>query len=344
MSAPRISVVVPTYNKARYLELTLASFEFQDLDDFELVVVDDGSSDDTAHVLRQWTSRLPLRALRFPNGGRAVARNRGIAAARGDVVVFCDDDRVVAHGFVAAHAAAHAGSAQPLVGIGWQQALLFELRPGEDVPAQTLARALAWRPQAAAALARGESVQMLDIQDLGRDSRALDELAMADRWFADYILPLVESGNDDISTQRLAWTYGNTGNLSMRRDLLERVGSFDESFRGWGLEDAELHYRMVRAGARTRVLREARNYHLNHPRNDLALRWNWLRNARTFLDKHDSMDIALYIQAELTNMPLPEAERILEEAENAGDSVLLRAYRRLLMNNARELSSYGKMT
>jgi len=344
MSTPRVSVVIPTYNKARYLELTLASFAFQEFNDFEIVVVDDGSSDDTARVLTDWSPRLPLRGLRFSNGGRAVARNRGIAAARGEVIVFCDDDRVADSAFLAAHASAHAKAGQPLVAIGWQQALLFDLRPGEDIPAQTLARALAFRPQAAAALARGETVQLLGMDDLGPDDQALEVLAMPDRWFADYIEPLVESGDDDISGCRLAWTYGNTGNLSVCRESLERVGHFDESFRGWGLEDAELHYRLVRAGARTCVLRGARNYHLNHPRDDLALRWAWLRNARTFLDKHDSMDIALYIQAELTNMPLLEAERILEEAETAGDSVLLRAYRRLLMNNARELSSYGKMT
>jgi len=342
---PAVSVVMPTFNKARFLELTLASWCHQVFGNFEIVVADDGSTDDTRAVLASFADRLPLTVIHAENGGRAVARNRALARARGDLVVFCDDDRLVHPEFLGAHLAAHEASSGPLVVIGWQAGVIFELRPGagDGLSAEAVARALQFAPQAAATLARGEVARLFGPGDVLRDPARLAVLEFPEPWFDGYILPVVQKYGDDISDCQLAWSYGNTGNLSTRRSLLEQIGGFDERFSGWGLEDADLHYRLLRLGARTRVARAARNCHLNHARNDTALKWNWLRNARHFLDKFEEMDIALYIQAELTNMPLAEADRILHEARAAGDSLLLRAYRKLLISHARELTGYGQM-
>src|SRR5258708_17138607 len=75
--APRISVCIPSYNHARFLPATLDAILDQTFRDFEIVVVDDGSTDDTMEILRSYASRYPeiVRIFTHPGG-----RNRGISA------------------------------------------------------------------------------------------------------------------------------------------------------------------------------------------------------------------------------------------------------------------------
>ena len=90
--APRVSVVVPTHNRSRLLALTLRSILWQRGVEFEVIVVDDGSSDDPAAVVAGFGDDR-LRVVRHARPlGVSAARNRGIAEARGDWVGFCDDD------------------------------------------------------------------------------------------------------------------------------------------------------------------------------------------------------------------------------------------------------------
>jgi glycosyltransferase involved in cell wall biosynthesis len=88
---PFVSVVVPTHNRARLLSRTLRSICAQQAVDFEVVVVDDGSTDDTATVAAAADARVKVISNPRPCGVSA-ARNIGIGAARGDWIAFCDDD------------------------------------------------------------------------------------------------------------------------------------------------------------------------------------------------------------------------------------------------------------
>lgn len=106
-----LSVVIPAYNRSRVLEMCLRCLSRQTLtpDRYEVIVVDDGSEEDLRPVIDPFRKALQVRLLRQPrNLGRAAARNRGIAAARGEVVVFVDIDVFAAPGFLAAHAGIHA--------------------------------------------------------------------------------------------------------------------------------------------------------------------------------------------------------------------------------------------
>jgi len=88
----RFSVVIPTYNRVDTLRQTLAAVSAQDRSDYDILVIDDGSTDATAETVAQ---EFPgVRLLRQPNRGPAAARNRGIHEATGDVVAFTDDDCV----------------------------------------------------------------------------------------------------------------------------------------------------------------------------------------------------------------------------------------------------------
>jgi glycosyltransferase involved in cell wall biosynthesis len=87
---PHFSVIIPTYNRAVLLTEALASVFAQEYRDFEVIVVDDGSTDDSESVVRKFGASVRL--LRQQNRGPGAARNLGIAEARGMYVAFLDSD------------------------------------------------------------------------------------------------------------------------------------------------------------------------------------------------------------------------------------------------------------
>lgn len=87
-----MSVVIPTYNLARFLPEAVASARAQSWPDLEIIVVDDGSTDDTPEVLERLSREGDLRCIRQENAGASAARNRGIREARKSWVAFLDAD------------------------------------------------------------------------------------------------------------------------------------------------------------------------------------------------------------------------------------------------------------
>lgn len=88
-----VSVIVPTYNGAHKILRILKSLEKQSFKDFETLIVVDGSTDDTLELLNSSTFSLKsVRIISQKNSGRAIVRNRGAKEAKGDLLVFFDDD------------------------------------------------------------------------------------------------------------------------------------------------------------------------------------------------------------------------------------------------------------
>jgi glycosyltransferase involved in cell wall biosynthesis len=85
-----ISVIIPTYNRSAFLKEAIESVLKQTYQPFELIVVDDGSTDDTAEVLSCYAGKISIFSI--PHGGPSAARNHGIQAARGDYIAFLDSD------------------------------------------------------------------------------------------------------------------------------------------------------------------------------------------------------------------------------------------------------------
>jgi GT2 family glycosyltransferase len=105
MSAPRISVVVPTVDRVALLERTLRGIATQDGVAFEAIVVHDGDPGVIA-LLDTWRDRLPLRALQIPERGAVPKRNAGWRAASAPLIAFTDDDCEPAPGWLKAAVAA----------------------------------------------------------------------------------------------------------------------------------------------------------------------------------------------------------------------------------------------
>ena len=152
-----VSVVIPCYNQARFLPDAIGSVSAQQFDDpltIELIVVDDGSTDDTARV----AGGLGAQVIRQPNRGLSNARNAGLAAARGDLVVFLDADDMLTRDALATGAAAFAS--RPDLACVLRHCVLMDatghvlptnppevMRP--DIYAELLHQNITWTPGAA---------------------------------------------------------------------------------------------------------------------------------------------------------------------------------------------------
>ena len=118
---PFVSIIVPAYNEERVIEATIRSLLNSNYENFEIIVVDDGSQDRTSEVVREHFGDQPLvRLFTEPNAGKAAALNLGLRHAKGDVIVALDADtqfpgdtiRVLARRFVDPQIGAVAGNAK----------------------------------------------------------------------------------------------------------------------------------------------------------------------------------------------------------------------------------------
>ena len=215
MSEPGCSVVIPSYNRRDTLEMVLQGLERQTVPKtaFEVIVVLDGSEDDSAAMLAEWQSSGRLPHLRWhwqPNSGQASARNTGVRLAQAPVVVFLDDDVVPEPELLAVH-------------LGWHEQ-------------------------------RGSLAVLGDCLVAREELSSLCHLG-AWAWWEDLFYQRALPGRQP--------TYHDfcTGNVSLRREDFNRVGGFDTDFRGYGREDYELGYRLLRAGVRFIIDRSARAWH-----------------------------------------------------------------------------------
>ena len=213
---PFFSVIVPTYNRQRVLAQCLDALSRQSVapDIFEVIVVDDGSSDGTEQLCRNFRAAFPFQYLRQLNAGAGAARRRGVRHARGEYLVLLNDDTITAPDLLAEHRKAHQVCAND------RQAVLGDFR----------------FPPAA--------------QD-----RALTRFLIASPFF--FPQATLRPGT------YWEYTYVVTCNLSVEREAVLAVGSFDPHFRV--AEDSDLGLRLSRKGFCVRYVPEAQAIHQHLP-------------------------------------------------------------------------------
>lgn len=99
MPSPKVSIIIPAYNAEAYVRRCVDSVLAQSFDDFELIIIDDGSKDGTLKILREYGNKR-LRVLTQKNQGPALTRNRGIKLARGKYIMFIDCDDYIGPDFL----------------------------------------------------------------------------------------------------------------------------------------------------------------------------------------------------------------------------------------------------
>jgi len=258
-----VSVVVPTYNRVETLVHVIPSLLAQTLPPqrYEILVCDSRSNDGTAEYLARVAREHPnVRHLPGDYSGRAAARNAGIAAARGEVVLFNDADIIASPDLLERHLEHHRRRDDVAV-VGWE-------------------------------------VQVRDLDDY--------------RYKRDH--PEARGSLHPPSRKSLSWLYFLTGNASVRREHVRRVGSFDESFTGYGHEDLELGYRLRKSGVTILYEPRAVSYHCQDvPHEDQKEKMRLAgRSTVRFYRKHPSLSVmvnlgmtplSLWLHGVLERMP-----------------------------------------
>ena len=147
---PQVSVIIPAYNGSRYIQQAVESVLHQTYGNWELIIVDDGSTDNTRQVLQQYGEKLQY--IYQDNQGVAAARNRGIALSRGKWLVFLDQDDYILPDKLTLQVACF--QTQPHLGIvnsGWyfvnsEGQVIGEVKSWENIPQLTLADWVVWKP------------------------------------------------------------------------------------------------------------------------------------------------------------------------------------------------------
>lgn len=97
--AIRISIIIPVYNAAPTLQAAVASIQAQEFRDWEIILIDDGSTDETPSICHELSAKDDrIQVITQKNAGICAARNRGLSAARGRYITFCDDDDLLLPG------------------------------------------------------------------------------------------------------------------------------------------------------------------------------------------------------------------------------------------------------
>lgn len=120
---PKVSVIIPCYNAEKYIERCLNALETQTFQDFEVIVIDDCSSDQSVKIITEYATHTTLQIHLLKNetnSGPAASRNKGIGTAKGDYIAFCDSDDWYDSNFLSSMLSKMEGNCSDIVFCGYK--------------------------------------------------------------------------------------------------------------------------------------------------------------------------------------------------------------------------------
>lgn len=253
----KLSVIIPTYNKAPRLDLCLASIELQTFNknEFEVIIVDDGSVDETGEIVNSYSDKLPIRYIYQSNHGRSIARNNGIEQASGEIVVFSDDDVIWDSRFLEVHYEKQGAGSVVHGEIRTLPLLYFFLDPQKNILFPSFKDRSALKRTSSPVLSK-EHIYNDFQKKIVRKSTCDSLEKVIQRILLDKVYPL-------------SWLACTGANFSLPLKWLHDVGGFNPTLgQKWGWEDFELGYKLFQRGYPFSLSKEACNYHMAHYRKD----------------------------------------------------------------------------
>jgi glycosyltransferase involved in cell wall biosynthesis len=233
-----VSVIVPTYNRAYCLPLALDSALQQTHPNLEVIVIDDGSSDDTRDLIQHRYAHDPrVRYVYQENGGVAKARNHGLSLAQGDYVALLDSDDYWQPWKIELQIACL--EARPEIGMVWTEMEAVD-PDGERISSaylRTMYSAYEWFTEADLFSGEDRLKELLAGEELlGEIAPVLEQLPGEGKLYT-----------GDIYSQMIMGNLVHTSTVLIRRDRFDQVRLFNEEFSPIG-EDYDFHLRTCKAG------------------------------------------------------------------------------------------------
>jgi glycosyltransferase involved in cell wall biosynthesis len=269
-TVPRVSVVVPTYNRAYCLRATLESALAQTITDLEVIVIDDGSTDHTpALVAETQRTDARIRFARQENLGVSAARNAGFALSRGEYVALLDSDDLWAPWKLELQLACM--ERFPELGMTWTDFSAMSPESVELYERYIRRMYSAW--------------SLFELEEVFHASHPIESVVLQP--------PARAKGaflwTGDIYSSMIMGSLVHTSTVVLRRSRLAQVGEFDETLRPAG-EDYDFHLRTCREGPVGFLDLPTTRYRIGMPdaltRQDLALARHFLATVTREIDQH----------------------------------------------------------
>lgn len=243
-SQPALSVVIPTFNRAKLLSITLASLVIQRTNyDFEVIVADDGSSENIIAIVREFESKLDLKYVRQQDKGYQLCaiRNLGLRASKYPFVAILDCDMAPDEIWVESYIEALMQN-EDTAYIGPRKYIDTSAVSCNDIIAKKS------RLSEFAEIPAKEALGRVSSNGVSKDWRL--------KHFAE---------TDSLRLSRFPFRFFSCGNVAFAKRWLKKAGWFDEQFSDWGGEDNEFGYRLFRAGCFFKFLEGAMAFHQEPP-------------------------------------------------------------------------------
>ncbi|NEW05660.1 glycosyltransferase [Paenibacillus sp. SYP-B3998] len=274
----RAAVIIPTYNRAELLRHTLRSLIHQTLnkDDFETIIVDDGSSDHTKEVISSFESELHIKYVYQPDQGFRVARarNLGIKLAEASICIFIDSGLLLSPDCLWQHVHTHVSSSELSAVIGYVAGFSQHDENNEIL------------------------MQAIDLNDWKHTM----ETVMNDSLFEDIREGCYRKYNDKLTDLPAPWVFFWAGNVSVPTSILKEIQGFDEQYTSWGVEDVDVGYALFLKKVRFQLRREALTIHFPHDKDEHENKKNSQANRTYFHNKYKSAESELLITTRCLDM------------------------------------------
>lgn len=314
----KVSIIIPSYNRYPQNLLTLYSLQNQTFDPskMEVILVDDGSSDETLQIPKKFHPPFLFKYIKCEkNMGRSRARNIGIETANGEIIVFLDAEMIVNPDFVQNHYHYHQSHNKMVLtgALGYHSLFSFIFPQFNKDELNRIAKFVQFdevflnRFQTFTKTNR--PTQMVFQEDI--DSLRFQKLSYFSQSPIDQ--KTITLFGEKLTGFQIPWIAFLTGNVSLRKELLQTASHFDETFKGWGFEDWELGYRLYKCGATFAYSQNVASYHQEHPVTNHS---NWeasLKNFYLFQQKHPDIDVLVIAFILMGQYDRLEIHEILEQ-------------------------------
>lgn len=277
----KASIIIPSYNARErlYLNLTALNSQSYDNDDVEVIVVDNGSTDNTMEMLEDFRLKYPIRIIRVEkNIGIANGRNKGVLSAEGEILIFHDSDMLASKDYIKQHLDVHEEPNLVACGLFWRRIFTYYYKNFTHDQITNFEK-----------IRDKMGINRPSVYWDGYPLMTEERIKNDELWpysfdldfsFITDLKKIIGKYGRDFNDYYLPWRFCITNNLSVQRQKVLDVGMFDSNIVRYGYEDYDLGVRLYKSGCKFIMADHIVSLHQEHPANyrsdDLVVNINYM--------------------------------------------------------------------